>query len=120
MRCNGYNVWIKSASKESSVNLIEYGHVKIREENTVSCWIATENKKNFSINWKIPPSELEHKFQIYVDGTLVDDFVHSTTSTLRDGMMNSKDRSGAVEGVLVDQRNVQPFAFSNTKFTGKL
>lgn len=90
-----FTVWIDSEGQE----LEEY-EIQVEDENTVSCYIASEVGKEFRICWIDGTRMNQCVVACYMDGRPVG------------GKPSARTQSGGIEGVYTAAGTVRPFKFS--------
>ncbi|GJE87138.1 hypothetical protein PsYK624_032210 [Phanerochaete sordida] len=91
----GFTVWIDCEDKE----LPEY-EVQVEDENTVSCYIASEVGKEFKIGWINKSPLAQCVVACYMDGRPVG------------GKPSARTQAGGIDGVYTAAGTMRPFKFS--------
>ncbi|KAI0643770.1 hypothetical protein C8Q79DRAFT_153370 [Trametes meyenii] len=100
LELNGYTAHIICDGAELDV----YG-VKNEDPRTISCWVASEEGKKFSVSWGDKSSLTCFKVEIYMDGRVVARKAHQLVS------------SSLCSGVYVEPGTERPFIFSRLVLT---
>ncbi|KAI9056376.1 hypothetical protein FKP32DRAFT_1599106 [Trametes sanguinea] len=91
-----------SAHVQCGEDVLELYDIKKEDDKTVSCWIASEAGKNFSIHWRDKPDLTTMSVELEVDGRSVARRAQRTSSNVKGSFR------GAQDGV----DRMRPFSFA--------
>jgi len=79
-----------------------------RKDNVYSCWIASEEGKNFTVRWTVKPSNEAFTCSIFMDGSFVKAHVYKPVRSLVEDN---------IRGCTVNANTIRLFAFSRVSLT---
>ncbi|KZP09233.1 hypothetical protein FIBSPDRAFT_873840 [Athelia psychrophila] len=108
LELDGFQSWVTCGGKEITCHGIE----KSEDGKEVTCWIASEERKKFSIKWTRPAqlARTAMRGKVQVDNILCRGIVMQGSNT--PGCVYSRD------GFTTSCTTVKPFMFASLKTTG--